>query len=60
MKSKTTTPWTAGRAKAEKDEGPRVVCVGGRCTWEAGWLGGGRPARAKVRFAVPVRPQAAA
>lgn len=61
MSLKTTAPWTAGRKKGKAGEdGPRVVCVGGRCTWEIGWLGGTRPKSAKVLFAVPMppRPQA--
>lgn len=56
MTLKTSAPWTAGRKKTKAgDEGPRVVCVGGRCTWEIGVLGLGRPKSAKIRFAVPIR-----
>ena len=58
MNSKPATPWTAGRKKGDGREEPRVVCVGGRCTWEIGWLGAGRPARAKVRYAIPLPARA--
>ncbi len=42
MTAKTTSPWTAGR-KSSVAAAPKVLCVGGRCTWsvsgEAGdWL----------------------
>ena len=35
MNPKTTSPWTAGR-KTPLTAAPKVLCVGGRCTWSVG------------------------